>query len=178
MRALKALVLIMGVIIVVGIAVIGVTIFNRLSKPTASPLIATAPADPSLNNPAATLPIGGPLGNPLGASPGTPLGTPLGTALGTPMPPQFDRTFGDVAVAIPAGARVSDFSASGDRLVLRVVMPDQEQRLIVVDLQSGALLGTIKLAIGGAAAGGGNPPILSPLPSVTVPPRNKNEGLK
>ena len=43
---------------------------------------------------------------------------------------------------------MADFSASGDRLVLRVVMADQEQRLMVVDLFSGNLLGTIRLATG------------------------------
>jgi hypothetical protein len=166
MRALKALVVVMGVIIVVGIAVVGVTIFNRLSKP-ATPAIATAPAAPS---PAAAPPA------PVS---GLPIGAPLGAPLGTPLPQQFDRKCGDVTLSIPAGARVSDFSASGDRLVLRLVMPDQEQRLIVVDLLTGTLLGTIKLATGpGAAGNGASPGILSPLPSVTVPPRNKNEGLK
>jgi hypothetical protein len=66
--------------------------------------------------------------------------------------------------------------------VLRVIMPDQQQRLLVVDLLTGNLLGTIKLASGGATSSGGsqggNPGILPPLPSVNVPPRNKSEGLK
>lgn len=168
MRALKALVIIMGVIIVVGIAVVGVTIFNRLSKP-AMPAVATAPAAPSpAMAPSAPSP-----------APGLPIGAPLGTPLGASLPQQFDRKFGDVTLSIPPGARVSDFSASGERLVLRVVMPDQEQRLIVVDLLSGTVLGTIKLSTGATpASNGANPGILSPLPSVTVPPRNKNEGLK
>jgi len=158
MRALKALVVIMGVIIVVGIIVVGVTIFNRLSKP-ATPVVAAAPAASSVPTPTPTPTVSLPIG--------------------TPLPQQFDRKFGDVTLSIPAGARVSDFSASGDRLVLRVVMPDQEQRLIVVDLLSGTLLGTIKLTTGASpATNGGAPGLLSPLPSVSVPPRNKNEGLK
>jgi hypothetical protein len=156
MRALKALVVIMGVIIVAGVAVVGITIFNRLSKPASvpAPVVATAPAPPPA---AMTMPIGAPL------------------------PQQFDRKFGDTTLAIPAGARVSDFSASGDRLVLRVVTPDQEQRLVVVDLISGMVLGTIKLTAGGAdvpSNNGGGIGLLTPLPQVNVPPRNKNEGLK
>lgn len=179
MRALKALVIVMGILIVVGLGVIGVTIFHRMSKPATPPppaAVATpvpAPA-PSAASPPATAPA---------AAPG---GSALNVPIGAPLPTQFDRKFGDVAVDIPAGARVSDFSASGDRLVLRVIMPDQQQRLFVVDLLTGSLLGTIKLTSGGptpdganrGGAGAGNPGILPPLPSVNVPPRNKSEGLK
>jgi hypothetical protein len=52
---------------------------------------------------------------------------------------------------------------------------------LVVDLLSGNLLGTIKLASEGNDQGTGNaaaPVILPVLPSVNVPPRNKSEGLK
>ncbi len=179
MRALKALVIVMGILIVVGVAVIGVTVFNRMSKPAAPPPVAAATPTPPAAVPA---PVAG---NPV-APPAAPGGSALNVPIGASLPPQFDRKFGDVALDLPAGARVADFSASGDRLVLRVVMADQEQRLMVVDLLSGNLLGTIRLATGAGAApaapagGAGNasPGILPPLPSVNVPPRNKSEGLK
>jgi hypothetical protein len=161
MRALKALVIIMGVIIVAGVAVVGITVFNRLSKPASTPVAPVATAPPS--------------------TPIAPAPAAMTAPLGSPLPQQFDRKFDDVTLAIPAGARVSDFSASGDRLVLRVVMPDQEQRLLVVDLINGTLLGTIRLTAAGADAprnSGGGIGLLTPLPQVDVPPRNKNEGLK
>ncbi len=172
MRALKALVIVMGIMIVVGVAVIGVTVFNRMSKPASPPAPVAGTPSP------APAPI---VVNPV-APPAAPGGSALNVPIGTPLPTQFDRKFGDVSVEIPPGARVSDFSASGDRLVLRVIMADQEQRLIVVDLLSGNLLGTIRLASGGGSApagtSGATPGILPPLPSVNVPPRNKSEGLK
>jgi hypothetical protein len=163
MRALKALVVIMGVIIVIGLAVVGVTIFNRLGKPAPAPVTVAAPTGPATTAPAPTAPAM--------PSPSNPT-----LSIGTPLPPLFDRKFGDATVKIPAGARVADFSASGDRLVLRVVMPDQEQRLLVVDLINGTVLGTIRLT--SDTTGGTQPSLLTPLPAVNVPPRNKNEGLK
>jgi hypothetical protein len=174
MRALKALVIVMGILIVVGLGVIGVTIFHRMSKP------ATPPPAPVATPVPAAVPAPSPAA---AAAPATaPGGSALNVPIGAPLPTQFDRKFGDVSVDIPPGAHVADFSASGDRLVLRVIMPDQQQRLLVVDLLTGNLLGTIKLASGGATptggSQGGNPGILPPLPSVNVPPRNKSEGLK
>jgi len=177
MRALKALVVVMGVMIVVGVAVIGVTIFHRMSKPdvAAAPPAAPAPVTPTPATPTAPAPSPA-------AAPTAPANSALNVPIGAPLPQQFDRKFGDVTVSIPAGARVSDFSASGDRVVLRVVLANQEQRLFVVDLLSGNLLGTIKLAADGTdtpgAAGNGNSGIMPPLPAVNVPPRNKSEGLK
>lgn len=169
MRALKALVVVMGVMIVVGVAVIGVTVYHRMSAP-----------DVALVPPAAPAPAAAAIKPAPPATPGA--DSALNVPIGAPLPQQFDRKFGDVTVSIPAGARVSDFSASGDRVVLRVVLANQEQRLFVVDLLSGNLLGTIKLAADGTdtpgAAGNGNSGIMPPLPAVNVPPRNKSEGLK
>ena len=51
----------------------------------------------------------------------------------------------DGRIALPAGAKVLDMTSSGDRLVLRVVLPDQSERLIIVDLARGRPLGSLEL---------------------------------
>jgi hypothetical protein len=49
------------------------------------------------------------------------------------------------AVEIPRGARIAAMTAGGDRLVLALTLPNGEQQLLVIDLASGARLGTIAL---------------------------------
>jgi hypothetical protein len=51
----------------------------------------------------------------------------------------------DAKLALPAGARVIDMTAAGDRLVLRVALPDATERLLVVDLQHGRQIGALEL---------------------------------
>jgi hypothetical protein len=51
----------------------------------------------------------------------------------------------DGKVQLPAGGRILDMTASGDRVVLRVAVPDGGERLIVVDLVRGRQLGVLDL---------------------------------
>jgi hypothetical protein len=51
----------------------------------------------------------------------------------------------DGRIELPAGGRILDMTASGDRLVLRVALPDASERLIVVDLARGRQLGALEL---------------------------------
>ena len=53
--------------------------------------------------------------------------------------------FADGRLELPAGARVVDMAATGERLVLRVALPDAQERLIVVDLAHGRKVGTLEL---------------------------------
>jgi hypothetical protein len=48
-------------------------------------------------------------------------------------------------VQLPAGGRILDMTASGDRMVLRVATSDGGERLIVVDLVHGRQLGVLDL---------------------------------
>jgi hypothetical protein len=54
-------------------------------------------------------------------------------------------SFGASELPLPPGARVVDMAATDGRLVLRVAAADGGQRLLVLDLASGALLGSIAL---------------------------------
>ncbi len=55
--------------------------------------------------------------------------------------------FGETRVALPADARVAAMAGVGaDRLVLRVERPGQPDRLMILDLARGRLVGTVDLA--------------------------------
>lgn len=56
--------------------------------------------------------------------------------------------FGAAELALPPGARIVETTAHGDRLVLRVALPDGEERLHVVDVNTGKLAGTIAIKRG------------------------------
>lgn len=92
MRALKILVIVMGVMIVVGVAVLVSVIIGRVSgaASTARPFVG-APID------------------------------------------------------LPPGARIEGMTADANRLVLRLALPDGASELVVIDLATGARLGTIPL---------------------------------
>ena len=88
MAALKVLVVVMGVLIVAGVAVLIYGLATRLDSPRAA----------------------------------------------------FDGR-----LVLPPEAKIVDMTASGDRLVLRVALPDRSERLIVVDLVRGRQLGALEL---------------------------------
>ena len=103
-RALKALVIFLGVLIVGGVVVIGLTIYQRATAPDGTQ---TAHADA----PAAVSPSG----------------------------------FGSRRIGLPQGADVVEAVAAGERLILVIALPEGSQRVIVLDLTSGAELGRIDL---------------------------------
>jgi hypothetical protein len=51
----------------------------------------------------------------------------------------------DGKVELPAGGRIVDMTAAGDRLVLRIALPDASERLVMVDLARGRQLGTLEV---------------------------------
>ena len=59
-----------------------------------------------------------------------------------------DPGFGAAELTLPAGARVAETAASGDKLVLRVTLANGEERLLILDINSGKLLGSVVLKRG------------------------------
>jgi Family of unknown function (DUF6476) len=55
------------------------------------------------------------------------------------------RPFVGQAVEIPRGARIEAMTAAPDRLVLDLVLPEGGRQLLIIDLATGAPLGTIEL---------------------------------
>ena len=53
--------------------------------------------------------------------------------------------FADVAVALPAGARVVTMTGAGDQLSLLVQLPGGAQSIVTIDRRNGEVLGTLEL---------------------------------
>jgi hypothetical protein len=49
------------------------------------------------------------------------------------------------AIDIPRGARIEAMATWADRLVVDVVLPEGNRRLLVIDLTTGARVGTVEL---------------------------------
>jgi hypothetical protein len=58
---------------------------------------------------------------------------------------------GTTVIDLPPGGRVESSEVAGDRLVLRLALPDGSGRLLIFDLHNGAPIGTIELRPGGAS---------------------------
>ncbi len=90
MRALKIVVVTMGIMLIVGFAALVAVIAGRLSHNSASRSFATA-------------------------------------------------------IDVPRGARIEAMATGVDRLVLDIILPEAGRQLLVIDLTTGARLGTIEL---------------------------------
>ena len=55
------------------------------------------------------------------------------------------RPFPATAIDIPRGARIEAMAAGPDRLVLGLVLPEGDRRLVVIDLATGRELGAVAL---------------------------------
>ena len=55
------------------------------------------------------------------------------------------RSFATTTIDIPRGARLGAMTTGTDRLVLELVLPEGGHQLVIVDLATGARLGTIEL---------------------------------
>jgi hypothetical protein len=115
MQALKALVIFMGVVIVIGVAVVGVTIYNRMNRLGEAAPMSEATVDSQAAAPAAA-------------------------ATDVPLP-----AFGDMSVPVPEGCRVVEMVPAGDRLLLRLGSGQRCNRILIVDLATGTQLGSIDL---------------------------------
>lgn len=49
---------------------------------------------------------------------------------------------GDTPIVLPEGARVLDMAAAGDRIVLRIALPDGGERLLFLDARTGEPVGS------------------------------------
>lgn len=54
-----------------------------------------------------------------------------------------ETAFAGAELPLPKDARIVETTPAGDRLVLRAATPDGQERLYVVDLGTGKLIGTI-----------------------------------
>lgn len=112
MRALKALVIVMGVLIIAGIALVGYTIVKRAVSPA-------APAKPAVS---------------IAIPPAPPI---AGSAANAP--------YGPVEIPVPPDARILRTHAEGGRLLVELDLAGGGERVLVIELSTGALIGSIDL---------------------------------
>ncbi len=93
----------MGVLIIAGMGVIGVTMVRRITSASTDTVETTATTEMTVAG------------------------------------------FGQVELAVPAGARLADMDVDGDRLVLHLETADGA-RVLVIDLTTGKTMGAIDLA--------------------------------
>lgn len=110
MAMLKGLIIFMGVLIVVGVGVIGVTIFNRMTKPKVE------------------------VSEPVPAAVAPPM---AGAAIPAP------RAFGGAVLNVGAGCEIAETRADAGRLIVRTEGPGACRRIHILDLATGASLGTL-----------------------------------
>ena len=141
MQALKALVVVMGILIAIGITVIGVTIYRRAtdmgSENKATAVVAIAPpVKPA--SPAAP-PVEAPVAAPaVVASP-----APLPPVLPMPAPP-----FGVRVLDLPAGSIIVSAQPFDSRVLAHVRLPDGATRILLLDPITGDIAGEWRTAGG------------------------------
>ncbi|MDG2481253.1 MAG: hypothetical protein P8Q36_10365 [Alphaproteobacteria bacterium] len=67
------------------------------------------------------------------------------TTMNTSNTVERDDTFVDVAVALPAGARVEAMALEGEALSLLLALPSGAQEILTIDRRTGEELGTLEL---------------------------------
>ncbi len=145
MQALKALVIFMGILIAVGVAVLGVTIYNRATKMATGdkPAPATMTIPPLAGAPAPQ------------SGPGAPVSPP-------PQAPVAATNFGVRELGLPAGSVVVSVQPIGPRVLVQARLPDGGTRILVLDPATGDVAGEWRAS--GGAAGAPAPTSLTPQP--------------
>lgn len=141
MQALKALVVVMGILIAIGITVIGVTIYRRAtdmgSETKATAVVAIAP--PAQEGRPAPPPAEPPKTTPaVDASP-----APLPPVTVAPAPP-----FGVRVLDLPAGSIIVSAQPFESRVLAHVRLPDGATRILLLDPITGDIAGEWRTAGG------------------------------
>ena len=122
MQVLKGLVIGMGLLIAVGMALFAYGLYQKIADPE----FTFFPAETGDAPPVAAVP-------PVSAAP------PVAAAPPVPAP----GAFGTIAVPLPAGCILARVIPEGDRLYLRIGPTGRCERVVVVDVATGSVLGTI-----------------------------------
>ncbi len=113
MHMLKSLVVGMGILIVVGMAALAYAVYFRSTNPD---FVLFKTPDKQVSNKVAVK-----------------------------TPNNQNRPFGNVAIELPKGCRIAEMlpGGSGQQLLLRIGPPGPCERVVVVDILNGAVLGTV-----------------------------------
>lgn len=132
MQALKALVIVMGILIAVGVAVLGVTIFNRATK--------MATGDKPASTAASIPPLAAPQ-----SGPGPQVSPPLQAPGGAP-------NFGVRDLGLPTGSSILSVQPLNGRVLVQARLPDGGTRILLLDPATGDIAGEWRAPGGDAGA--------------------------
>lgn len=118
MAALKSLVIGMGVLIVIGITVLGWGMYKKANDPDFK--FFKSDDDPVVQT----------------AEPAIPQPSPMAPV----------KAFGDINIRLDAGCSIQSLTPQGNRLFLQIGPDRPCEQIIILDLASGATLGTIKVS--------------------------------
>jgi hypothetical protein len=71
-------------------------------------------------------------------------GTPVASD-GDTVAPHAARALREVSLGLPPGSRVGEMTATDDRLVLNIRVPGQGERIVILDLRKGGVIGNVAL---------------------------------
>ncbi len=113
MRMLKSLVVGMGILIVIGMAALAYAVYFRSTNPDFVLFKSAAKPAPDKGK--------------------------------GKMPNELPKPFGDISIELPRGCHIAEMlpDGAGQRLLLRIGPPGQCERVIVVDVRNGTVLGTV-----------------------------------
>lgn len=141
MQALKALVVVMGILIAIGITVIGVTIYRRAtdmgSETKATAVVPIAP--PAKEARPAAPPVEAPLVPPVVEASPAPV---------RPVAPVAPPPFGVRVLDLPAGSIIVSAQPFEARVLAHVRLPDGATRILLLDPVSGDIAGEWRTAGG------------------------------
>ncbi len=70
----------------------------------------------------------------------------IGMFVGLMYKMEADKGFQPTTLELPSGARLLEMAGVGDRLILRAVLPDGVERLLVIDPKRGRTVGVMDVA--------------------------------
>ncbi len=131
MQVLKGLVIGLGLLIAAGMALFAYGLYQKIADPD----FTFFPAEPGDAPPVAAAP-------PVPAESQVPAAPPVSVAPQLPAP----AAFGTITVPLPEGCVLARVIPAGDRLYLRIGPAGRCERVVVVDVASGSVLGTIAVS--------------------------------
>jgi len=130
MRALKGLVIGMGLLIVAGLVLLVYGLYQKANDPD---FVFFKLTDEKSNTTQVTA--------------GTPTIAPPVAATQQVQPSLPQATFGETAIPLSPGDKLSSMIAEGNRLIMHIRNNNGDERVVVTDMNSGALLGAFNLKV-------------------------------
>lgn len=133
MKALKALVAVMGILIVLGLVLLGWGIYTKMQRQGTGPTAAV---------PGVEVPVSG-----MAGTAAAPVAAPVAASTQATPPAVAAEPFGTVTLAEPADTEIKAVGVAEGRILLRLGGGGKPDRVVVLRADDGTRLGTIELTV-------------------------------